>query len=108
MLEWERLVAEVEKRYGVEASEELLLFLVGLNRMGGFPEGDEKIVKLNLIQLGTLVILQREGYVREIGLDTEGWPEWERVRPIPSWNPSEQRAFLRQSLARYFSEIWEL
>ncbi|MCS6894558.1 MAG: hypothetical protein NZZ60_00195 [Bacteroidia bacterium] len=108
MLTWDRLAVEVERRFGAEISEELLLFLVGLNRMGRFPEGEEKLVKLELIQLGTLVILERAGYMREIGVDAEGWPQWQRLRPLPSWTPGEQRAFLREGLIRYFAEIWEL
>lgn len=105
---WEALCAEVERRFGQPASEELLLFLVGLNERGDFPQGDEKVVKLNLIQLGTLVLLTRAGYMRLAGVDTEGWPLWERARPLPSWTPAQQRAFLREALIQYFTEIWQL
>lgn len=105
---WEELCREVENRYGVAASEELLLFLVGLNEKGDFPEGDEKLVKLNLIQLGTIVLLARAGYMRAIGHDAEGWPLWERTQPLPSWTPAQQRAFLQEALIQYFTEIWEL
>lgn len=105
---WESLCAEIERRYNCSASEELMLFLIGLNWMGGFPPGEEKIVKLNLIQLGTLILLERAGYVRQVGVDAEGWPQWERTKPLPSWTPGEQRAFLREALVQYFTEIWKL
>ncbi|MCX8111825.1 MAG: hypothetical protein N3E49_01310 [Bacteroidia bacterium] len=107
-MDWETLCAEIERRYAITPSEEVSLFLVGLNRMGYFPEGEERTVKLNLIQLGTLVLLERAGYVREVGQDQDGWPQWERTRPLPSWKPAEQRAFLRKALIEYFAEIWEL
>ncbi|MCS7152889.1 MAG: hypothetical protein N2253_07310 [Bacteroidia bacterium] len=105
---WEKLCEEAERRYGKQPSEEFLLFLVGLNYMGRFPEGDERVVKLNLIQLGTLVLLARRGYVQEVGKDEQGWPHWEPLQALPSWTPAEEQAFLREVLIEYFAEIWEL
>ncbi|MCS7297514.1 MAG: hypothetical protein RMK19_02695 [Bacteroidia bacterium] len=107
-ISWESLCEEVKKRYSINPSEEVLLFLVGLHKMGFFPQGDEKTVKLNLIQLGGLVLLERAGYMREIGTDPEGWPLWERAQSLPSWTPGEQQRFIREALIQYFTEIWEL
>lgn len=107
-MSWDELCREVERRYGGTASEEALLFLVGLNEKGDFPDGDEKLVKLNLIQLGTIVLLARAGYMRLVGRDAEGWPLWERTASLPPWTPAQQRAFLREALIQYFTEIWKL
>ncbi|MCX7980084.1 MAG: hypothetical protein N3A68_03420 [Bacteroidia bacterium] len=105
---WDALLEKVTQKYGTNPSEEALLFLIGLNTLGFYPEGEEKKVKTELIQLGTLVLLERAGYMRRTGTDSEGWPTWKRTQELPPWKPGEQRRFLREALLQYFSEIWEL
>jgi len=105
---WEELLEKIEKRFGAPPSEEALLFLIGLNELGGWPAGEERQVKADLIRLGTAVLLCRAGYLERTGTDAEGWPVYERRAALPPWPAAQQRHFLREAILSYFAEIGEL
>lgn len=105
-LSWEALVQRIQAEFEVESvSEEALLFLIGLEELGFYPEGEDKAVKLELIRLGGAVLLERAEFLRRTGTDKEGWPVFERVRPFPAWNPAQQRQFLRNQIVAYFAGL---
>ncbi|MDW8134273.1 MAG: hypothetical protein RMJ66_04325 [Bacteroidia bacterium] len=104
----EDLLTKVAQRYGNRPSIEALLFLIGLNELGFYPEGDERRVKADLIHLGTLVLLERAGYARRVGEMRDRWPKWELSQNLPAWSPQEEENFLREAIIQYYAEIWSL
>ncbi len=105
-LTWEALVERIRAQFQVEeVSEEVLLFLVGLQELGFYPDGEDKKVKLELIRLGTAVLLERAGFLQRTGTDNEGWPIFVRHRPLPPANPADQRRFLRSQILDYFGAL---
>ncbi len=105
-LTWEALVERIRTQFQVEeVSEEALLFLIGLQELGFYPDGEDKKVKLELIRLGTAVLLERAGFLQRMGTDNEGWPIFVRHRPLPPANPADQRRFLRSQILDYFGAL---
>lgn len=108
LLTWEALEARIASQYGsASVSEEALLFLIGLHELGFYPEGEDKAVKTQLIQLGGAVLLERAGFLQRTGTDSEGWPTFTRLESLPPANPAEQRRFLRKQILLYFEGLWQ-
>lgn len=104
---WENLQKRLRTLIGKEPSEEGILILLGLDRLGFTPGNlEEKEVRYELIQLGICVLLEKEGFYREKEKDAQGWPVFEAVRPLPRLE--EHEAFLRELIINYFCKIWEL
>lgn len=97
---WEAFELEFSRRYGVLASIEGALLLVGLHRLGNWPEPFDRMAKQNLIELGYRVLLEARGYARQTG-STDGWPSFELAPNAPHDLP-----FLKESLITFFAQIW--
>ncbi|MGQ9864333.1 MAG: hypothetical protein ACUVRD_07645 [Bacteroidia bacterium] len=106
---WQNLQNRLYAFIGKEPSEEGILLLLGLDRLGFVPSHlEEKEVRWELLQLGMCVLLEHAGLYRQKGKDAQGWPLFEALTPLPPMTPEGQEGFLRSMMIRYFSEIWEL
>lgn len=93
-------------RYGVKPKLEGLLFLIGLDVMGHWPGGSEKVVKQDLIALGVWRLLEWKGYAVRRERDAEGWPQFELHSPLPYQTAETETEFLEKAAMAYFAEIW--
>jgi len=93
-------------RYGVKPKLEGLLLLIGLDVLGYWPEGSEKVVKQDLIALGVWRLLEWKGYAVRRESDKEGWPQFELNSPLPYQTPETETEFLERAAVAYFAEIW--
>ena len=105
---WERLKKWFEEKFGMEADEDAMLFLIGVQELGkGFEEFD-KTKKLELIHIGICTILsgnrENEGYYRFTHRDSEGWPHYEAIKKLPPLKGRQQNIFIRARLIEYFDE----
>ncbi len=91
---------EFTRRYGVTASVEGALLLVGLHRLGDWPKPFDRMAKQNLIELGYRTLLEAAGYAKQTG-EEAGWPTFTLMAEAP-----QDEQFLRESLVAFFNRIW--
>ena len=101
--EFERIF---QARYGVRPKLEGLLFLIGLDVLGYWPEGSEKVVKQDLIALGVWRLLEWKGYAIRRESDAEGWPQFDLCGSLPYQTEEKETDFLEKAAMSYFAEIW--
>jgi hypothetical protein len=95
------------QRYGVAPKLDGMLLMIGVDVLGYWPEGAEKVIKQDLIMLGVWRLLEWRSYAVRQGTDAEGWPQYELIQPLPYQDSEEETDFLERTARAYFAEIWQ-
>ncbi len=104
-LEWDKLILQLSKQFKVTAEIEFILFMMGIQEMGiGFREFS-KTEKMDLINVARCRILARQGYIKETGIDPEGWPIFEASSKVKSMIPSFQNQLIKKGIIEYFKTV---
>lgn len=104
-LEWDKLILRLSKHFKVTAEYEFILFMMGIHEMGiGFKEFS-KTEKMDLINVARCRILARQGYIKETGVDPEGWPIFEALPKLKSMMPSFQNQLIKKGIIEYFKTV---
>lgn len=104
MQTWSELQAYYHKRFGQEhVTLEFILLTLGMQALGLPPGKFDRQQKMDLIQLGSNLVLAEQGYYQQLGTDAQGWPHFKLVKALPALNPFEQAAFLQRAVLQYFS-----
>jgi hypothetical protein len=86
---------------------ESVLFLIGVQELGQGHAHFTKEQKQDLMHIATCKVLSYSGFYVLEGLDSEGWPHWNLVSPVPTLNLKEQDLLLKAHIVHYFeSEIF--
>ncbi len=102
---WSELILKVSKHFKVSAEFEFILFVLGIQEMGlGFREYS-KTEKMDLINVARCRILVRQGYIKETGIDGDGFPIFEASPKVKSMMPSYQNQVIKKGLIEYFKDI---
>jgi len=103
--EWDKLILKFSKHFKVSAEYEFILFMLGIQEMGwGFREYS-KTEKMDLINVARCRILVRQGYIKETGIDGEGFPIFEASPKVKSMMPSYQNQLIKKGLIEYFRDV---
>ncbi|WP_430817959.1 hypothetical protein [Carboxylicivirga sp. N1E11] len=104
-LAWDALILKISKHFKVSAEYEFILFVLGIQEMGwGFREYS-KTEKMDLINVARCRILVRQGYIKETGIDAEGFPIFEASPRLKSMMPSYQNQLIKKGLIEYFKDV---
>ncbi len=104
-LAWFEVQAMIKERFGKEHLPDLnaVLFLIGLQELGGLQTEFSKEEKQDLMHLAVCRLLSLRGYYRFSGYDDEGWPHWELVKPVEV-KGARQEELLKELAVEYFRE----
>ena len=98
---WWALEAKLVERFGKKPDVETILFLIGIQEFGHIKEKFTKEQKQDLMHVAVCSLLSQSGYY-EIGqIDTEGWPHFRQLKPLPVMNMIEQENFLKDHILLY-------
>ncbi|WP_430814286.1 hypothetical protein [Carboxylicivirga sp. RSCT41] len=103
--EWDELVLKVSKHFKVSAEYEFILFVTGIQEMGWGLREFSKTEKMDLINVARCRILVRQGYIKETGIDAEGFPIFEASPKLKSMMPSFQNQLIKKGLIDYFKTV---
>ncbi len=103
--EWDKLVLRVSKHFRVSAEYEFILFVTGIQEMGWGLREFSKTEKMDLINVARCRILVRQGYIKETGIDGEGFPIFEASPKLKSMMPSFQNQLIKKGLIDYFKTV---
>ncbi len=84
----------------------VLLFLIGVQELGKGPKKFSKRQKEELMHIATCKLFSLIGFYELEGLDQDGWPHWNLVKPIPSYTILEQEMLMKSLIVNYFEELW--
>jgi len=99
---WWDLEAKMVERFGKKPDMEAILFLIGIQEFGQIKEKYTKEQKQDLMHVAVCSLLSASGYYELEGKDTDGWPHFKQLKPMPDMNAIEQENFLKDHVLLYF------
>ncbi|MBP8724949.1 MAG: hypothetical protein KBF37_05730 [Saprospiraceae bacterium] len=103
--EWLRIRHFVKKRIGSQSLPELnaILLLIGVQELGRTrAERFSKEEKTDLMHVASCRLLSEDGYYSFKGLDQDGWPHYEMLKPFRLRGVEQQEQYLREKIIDYF------
>lgn len=104
---WSQLRADLMKRFGKKPDLNAILFLIGIQELGGIRDFTKE-EKQDLMHIATCRVFSLSGYYTFTGRDEDGWPHFEATKPIPFANLKEQEQMLKWHVIEYFNRTGEL
>lgn len=102
---WNRVESTFINRFGKKPDMEAILYLIGINELGTFPERTfTKEQKQDLMHIATCSLLAQSGYYEYDGHDKDGWPHYKLIENPPTENLKQQEILLKQHIIAYFDE----
>jgi hypothetical protein len=101
---WWNLEARLVEKFGKKPDLETILFLIGIQELGGKNEKFTKEQKQDLMHVAVCTVLMPSGYYELEKKDEEGWPHFRPLKPMPEMNAFEQENFLKDHVLLYFEE----
>ncbi|HRI01046.1 MAG TPA: hypothetical protein PK006_08340 [Saprospiraceae bacterium] len=81
-----------------------ILLLIGIQELGMLKEKWTKEEKQDLLHIASCRLLSQEGYYSFKGLDADGWPHYDLLKPFTIKGLKEQEVFLKQQIIQYFKQ----
>lgn len=106
---WGELQRVVAGDFDMELPDiKVMLFLIGVQELGKGPQQFSKRQKEELMHIATCRLFSAMGFYELKGLDEEGWPHWDLVKPIPNYTLLEQEMILKSLIIDYFEDTYTL
>lgn len=99
---WWNLETKLVERFGKKPDMEAILFLIGIQESGVMQNEYTKEQKQDLMHVAVCSLLSVSGYYEARGKDTDGWPHFKQLKPMPELNGAEQENFLKDHILLYF------
>jgi hypothetical protein len=101
---WWNLEAQLAERFGKKPDMEAILFLIGIQEFGEIREKFTKEQKQDLMHVAVCSLLAPSGYYELESVDTDGWPHFKQLKPMPDMNAIEQENFIKDHVLLYFEQ----
>lgn len=101
---WLLLEKKLLDRFGKKPDMETILFLIGVQELGGNQTNFSKEQKQDLMHIAICQLLSNSGYYKFERRDDEGWPHYKQLKPMPTMNAAEQENFLKDHILFYFEQ----
>lgn len=85
----------------------IILLLIGIQELGKpITSKFTKEEKQDLMHVGSCRLMSEEGYYEYKGLDQDGWPHYEAIKPFTIRGVKEQEQFLKKIIITYFNKYY--
>lgn len=103
---WIQVEFMLRERFGKVPDMQAILYLIGINELGGVPETKNftKEQKQDLMHIAVCSLLSRRGYYEFIARDDDGWPHYDQLKPVDEDNLFTQERMLKECVIEYFEE----
>lgn len=102
---WGELQVNTAAQFDMDKPDiKVLLFLIGVQELGKGPLKFNKRQKEELMHIATCRLFSAMGFYELEGLDQDGWPHWQLVKPIPNYTLLEQEMVIKSLIIDYFEE----
>jgi hypothetical protein len=99
---WWKLEEKLVERFGKKPDMEGILFLIGMQELGGLRERYTKEQKQDLMHVAVCTLLSPSGYYEMERVDEDGWPHFRQLKAVPTLSLAEQENFLKDHVLLYF------
>ncbi len=79
-----------------------VLFIIGVQELGQGKKFFTKEQKQDLMHIAICKVLSFGGYYKLDGIDSEGWPHWKLIQPLPYFDMITQEKVLKHFVLEYF------
>ena len=101
---WWKLEEKLIERFGKKPDLESILFLIGVQEVGGVGHSFTKEQKQDLMHVAVCSILIPGGYYELEGWDEDGWPHFKQIKELPPMEFMQQENFIKDHVLFYFSQ----
>jgi len=101
---WWKLEEKLVERFGKKPDMESILFLIGVQEVGGVGHSFTKEQKQDLMHVAVCTILIPGGYYELEGWDEDGWPHFKQIKELPPMEFMQQENFMKDHVLFYFSQ----
>lgn len=101
---WWKLEEKLIERFGKKPDLESILFLIGVQEVGGVGHSFTKEQKQDLMHVAVCSILIPGGYYELEGWDEDGWPHFKQIKELPPMEFMQQENFMKDHVLFYFSQ----
>ena len=106
---WAAMQQQIAEAFDMDLPDiKVMLFLIGVQELGKGPQTFSKREKEELMHIATCRLFSAMGFYELKGLDEEGWPHWELLKPIPNYTLLEQELILKSLMVDYFEDTYSL
>lgn len=106
---WKALQQVVASNFDMDLPDiKVMLFLIGVQELGKGPQQFSKRQKEELMHIATCRLFSAMGFYELNGLDEEGWPHWDLIKPIPNYTLLEQELIMKSLIIDYFEDTYTL
>jgi hypothetical protein len=99
---WWKLEERLMERFSKKPDMETILFLIGIQELGGDAKKFTKEQKQDLIHVAVCTLLSVGGYFELEKTDPDGWPHFRQLKQIPAMPLHEQENFMKDFILLYF------
>lgn len=101
---WWKLEEQLVERFGKKPDLESILFLIGVQELGGAGEKFTKEQKQDLMHVAVCTVLSEGGYYVREGTDEDGWPHFRQLKELQPMTLLEQENFMKDHILFYFTQ----
>lgn len=106
---WALLQNNISKDFDMDLPDiKVMLFLIGVQELGRGPQKFSKREKEELMHIANCRLFSAMGFYELGGLDEEGWPHWNLIKPIPNYTLLEQELIMKTLIVDYFESTYTL
>ena len=104
---WIELVKNLSQTFSDDDSLNLdgIIYLIGVQELGQGKRKFKKDEKVNLMHIAICKLLEPYGYYEFEYFDTDGWPHYKTISPLPNLKPGEQTVLMKEAVVHYFEGI---
>lgn len=105
-LKWTALQQQIAADFDTDTPDiKVMLFLIGVQELGQGPRKFSKRQKEELMHIATCKLFSQVGFYELEGLDQDGWPHWNLIKPIPNYTLLEQEMMMKSLIIAYFESM---
>jgi len=101
-LRFQKIKAELEKKFGEGMDVQSILFLIGVNELGVGYREFSKSEKTDVLHIAVCTLLEPYGYYEFEKRDEENWPHFKLTKQLPAINDREQQHLIKEAITDYF------
>ena len=101
---WWKLEEKLLERFGKKPDMESILFLIGVQEVGGVGHSFTKEQKQDLMHVAVCTILIPGGFYELEGWDEDNWPLFKQIKELPPMEFMQQENFMKDHVLFYFSQ----
>jgi hypothetical protein len=101
---WWKLEEKLIARFGKKPDLESILFLIGVQEVGGVGHSFTKEQKQDLMHVAVCTILIPGGFYELEGWDEDNWPHFKQIKELPPMDFMQQENFMKDHVLFYFSQ----